>query len=64
LTRLIIWAILEDNMWDPISIFACMWALNADLPEARLNVHKTIEANEQRIFIEQMHKDVTIREGV
>jgi len=51
-------------MWDPISIFACMWILNAGLPEARLNVHKTIEANERRIFIEQMHKDVTLREGV
>jgi len=47
-------------MWDPISIFACMWILGVDLPPARLNVQDVIQANQSR----QIHETVVIRKGV
>ena len=47
-------------MWDPISIFACMWILNSGLPDARLNVAYVIEQKEQQIIID----NVKLREGI
>jgi len=47
-------------MWDPISIFVCMWILGVDLPPARLNVRDVIKVNENK----EMHRDVTLRSGV
>jgi len=47
-------------MWDPISIFVCMWILNSGLPDARLKVADVIKAKEQKIISET----VKIREGV
>ena len=49
-------------MWDPLSVFFCMWILNAGLPEARLRVSDVIQANEQRVITETICKSVTIRE--
>ena len=37
-------------MWDPISVFAIMWALNSGMPEARLNVSDTLELREQELI--------------
>jgi hypothetical protein len=36
-------------MWDPISIFACMWVLNAGLPDARLKVDDVLKTNERSV---------------
>ena len=47
-------------MWDPISIFACMWLLGVDLPSARLNVQDVIQANQSR----EIHETVVLRKGV
>lgn len=51
-------------MWDPISVFFCMWVLGAGLPEARLKVSEVIEANEQQMIVDTIRKSTTIREGV
>lgn len=51
-------------MWDPISIFYCMWVLNAGLPDARLNVVDVIEAKEQKIIVDSISDSVKLREGV
>ena len=37
-------------MWDPVSIFIIMWALNTGVPEARLNVDNTLELREQELI--------------
>jgi len=38
-------------MWDPISIFYCMWILNsAELPNSRLNVSEVIAQKENNII--------------
>lgn len=29
-------------MWDPVSVFVCMYMLNVGLPDARLNVNDII----------------------
>lgn len=48
-------------MWDPISLFYCMWILNAkELPNQRLSVKEMIDIKEQTIINNQ----VTLREGV
>ena len=51
-------------MLDPVSVFICMWIMNAGLPEGRLNVEDTLEAKEERIVIDNIMKSVTIREGI
>lgn len=51
-------------MWDPISVFFCMWVLNAGLPDARLNVVDVIEAKEQKIITDTIATSVILREGV
>jgi len=35
-------------MWEPISVFCIMWALNAGLPCSRLSVHEVQRANEKQ----------------
>lgn len=50
-------------MWDPVSIFAICWALNAGLPEARLSVKEVIETKETIVIVECINKDVTLRSG-
>jgi hypothetical protein len=40
-------------MYDPISIFFCMWALNIDMPPARLNVAEIVSINKERIVVER-----------
>ena len=51
-------------MWDPISIFFCMWVLNVGLPEARLKVSDAIEAKEQKIIVDSICNSVKLRNGV
>jgi hypothetical protein len=34
-------------MWDPISVFVCMWILNSGLPDARLKVSDVLKSNEK-----------------
>jgi hypothetical protein len=47
-------------MWDPISIFACMWILNTGLPDARLKVADVV----QQIIIDNIADYVKLREGI
>lgn len=47
-------------MFDPISVFYCMWVLNSDLPDARLKVQDIIKDKENKTIVET----VTLREGV
>lgn len=49
-------------MWDPISLFYCMWILNTGLPNARLNVAEAIKNRENNL--EKISKTVTLREGI
>lgn len=52
-------------MWDPISLFYCMWVLNAkELPNQRLNVREMIDIKEQTIINNELNNQVTLREGV
>jgi hypothetical protein len=51
-------------MWDPISIFACMWILNTGLPDARLKVADVVEKREQQIIIDNIADYVKLREGI
>lgn len=45
-------------MWDPISLFYCMWILNTGLPEVRLSVQDVVKAREQTF------SEIGIREGI
>lgn len=49
-------------MWDPISIFFCMWVLNIGMPEARLSVKGIIEYKEQYVINKAIIDSATIRE--
>ena len=49
-------------MWDPISVFVCMWILNTGLPSARLSVAEAIKNRENTL--EEISKTVTLREGI
>lgn len=49
-------------MWDPISVFVCMWILNTGLPTARLSVAEAIKNRENNL--EEISKTVTLREGI
>ena len=51
-------------MWDPISLFYMMWALNTGLPHARLNVSEAIQARDNKIAIEHIVESVSLREGI
>jgi hypothetical protein len=51
-------------MWDPVSIFAIMWNLNAGMPEARLRVNDVVEANESHIIVEHIANSSILREGI
>jgi len=51
-------------MWDPVSIFACMWVLNTGLPDARLRVADVIKKQEQQIIIDNITDYVKLREGI
>lgn len=48
-------------MWDPISIFYCMWILNIGLPEAKLNVTETIKTREEAVINNTIINSTTIR---
>ena len=42
-------------MWDPISIFYCMWVLNsAELPNSRLSVDDIIKQKENTVIAESV----------
>lgn len=47
-------------MWDPVSIFVIMWALNLNMPVARLNVHDVAAANQSNITVEHTANSSTI----
>jgi len=49
-------------MFDPLSVFFCMWILNSGLPPARLSVHEVIKVKEEKIVVDTIQKSVTIRE--
>lgn len=51
-------------MWDPVSVFYCMWILNSGLPPARLNVTETIELKETSVINQTMNRGIHLREGV
>lgn len=51
-------------MWDPISIFFCMWVLNIGMPDARLKVSEIIEARERYIINKTIAKDVVLRQSI
>jgi len=47
-------------MFDPISVFYCMWILNSGLPDSRLRVQDVVRDKENKTIVET----VTLREGV
>lgn len=47
-------------MWDPVSILVIMWALNLNMPVARLNVHDVVEANRSNNTVEHTADSSTI----
>jgi len=49
------------DMWDPLSIFFCMWILNIGMPEARLSVADTIELREQELINKTITSSVELR---
>lgn len=51
-------------MWDPISIFYCMWVLNIGLPEGRLSVSEAILLKEEAIINKTIVESATIRGGI
>ena len=46
-------------MWDPISLFFCLYVMNIDMPSARLDVDQAIK--QQRSS--SVDYNVTLREG-
>jgi hypothetical protein len=52
------------NMWDPISLFYCMWILNIGMPDVRLNVVDIIKVREEKLISDTITKNVNVREGV
>lgn len=51
-------------MWDPISLFYCMWILNIGMPDVRLNVVDIIKVREEKLISDTITKNVNVREGV
>ena len=51
----------EKKMWDPISIFFCMWVMSIGLPEGRLKIVETIETREQALINKIIVESTTIR---
>jgi len=47
-------------MFDPISVFYCMWVLNSGLPDARLKVQDVVKDKENKPIVET----VALRKGV
>lgn len=50
-------------MWDPVSVFMCMWVMNAGLPDARLKVEEVLKVKEEQIIVDHLSRQVTLREG-
>lgn len=48
-------------MWDPISVFVCMWILNTGLPDARLKVSDVLKSKEQSVVNKALTNSVTLR---
>ena len=48
-------------MWDPLSIFFCMWILNIGMPEAKLSVKDTIELREQELINKTITSSAELR---
>lgn len=55
---------IEKKMWDPISIFYCMWVLNIGLPAGRLGVSETIFIKEEAILNKAIIESANIRGGI
>lgn len=51
-------------MWDPISLFFCMWVLNIGMPEARLKVSDIIIAKEEALINRTITDSVQVRESI
>lgn len=49
-------------MWDPISMFF-VWFYTQNTPMARINVEDVIRAKEIGIVVDQINKDIKLREG-
>lgn len=47
-------------MWDPISLFFCMYVMNTDMPAARLDVDEAIKQQRSSLI----DHNVTLREGI
>lgn len=54
----------KKKMWDPISIFYCMWVLNIGLPEGRLSVADSVQLKEEAIINKTIVDSTTIRGGI
>jgi len=48
-------------MWDPVSMFFCMWVLNINMPQQRLCVAHVIEAREQELISKTIIDKTTLR---
>jgi hypothetical protein len=51
-------------MWDPVSIFVIMMALNLNMPVARLNVHDVVAVNQSNITVEHTANSSILREEI
>jgi len=51
-------------MWDPISIFFCIWVLNIGLPDGRLKALEVIDAKEQTIINQAIIDSTDLRTGI
>lgn len=48
-------------MWDPVSIFVIMMALDLNMPVARLNVQDVVAVNKSNITVEHVARPSTIK---
>lgn len=51
-------------MWDPISLFFCMWVLNINMPDARLKVSDIILAKEEVLINKTIIDSVQTRKDI
>jgi len=48
-------------MWDPVSMFFCMWILNINMPSGRLSVDETIRLREEEVINKTIIDSTTLR---
>lgn len=50
-------------MWDPVSIFF-VWFYTQNTPLARISVEDVIRTKEISIIVDQINKDLKLRDGI